>query len=695
MKRIKLKKRKNKLRFRKKLVLISTLVLLLVLGIGYSALSVDLSINGSITVKKYLETTLYDEMENAYIEGYAHEYTGNHHDSFSEEPTKPIYYWYAPTGTDGDAQANEILDKNNVIFAKHCWQMIRTTDTGGVKLIYNGEPENDQCLNTRGNHVGYGSKNSMSLYTTYYYGTGYEYNKTNGLFSLTGTVTTGTVQPGQYTCKKTSLMGTCSTLYLVDKLNSGTSFYDVFSLNSNSHYSQFGSLQFNYSADNNTPASAGYMYNTGYYVGHIANVFEITNSSAWTIDVNCYYSDTVDYNTITPNEYTLTNPILISTLSDYSTLIGKYVLDSSGTHAPIIRYVTGIDGTNLYYKELVNGDLNTSLTVGSSYTQNGNTYTLTNPTNVTYIDWFNTSYFYMYRGKYVCDGNNTSCTNIKHIETSSNPDKYDFWYFDTNNTYSYSENVSYDGETYTLTGDIKTFWDLFDSTNISYLPTHHYTCLENGTSCTTLGYITYISNPEVYVVKISGVANISEALNNMLSIDNVNQKDSLIKKIIDAWYKNYMTNYTSKLEDTIFCNDRSISNLGGWDPNGGSLSTPLQFKNKNIDSDLNCTNITDKFSVSNTKAQLTYPVGLLTSSEANLLNNKNILKTEKSWWLLSPNSFSYTRTYSKLVYTDGSFSTDAIYISQGIRPVISLKPGIKYESGNGSMANPYVVRTSG
>ena len=24
-----------------------------------------------------------------------------------------------------------------------------------------------------------------------------------------------------------------------------------------------------------------------------------------------------------------------------------------------------------------------------------------------------------------------------------------------------------------------------------------------------------------------------------------------------------------------------------------------------------------------------------------------------------------------------------------------LKPGIKYESGNGSMANPYVVRTSG
>ena len=49
--------------------------------------------------------------------------------------------------------AMRILDKNNVLFAGQCWQMIRTTDTGGVKMIYNGEAEDGKCLDTRGTHV--------------------------------------------------------------------------------------------------------------------------------------------------------------------------------------------------------------------------------------------------------------------------------------------------------------------------------------------------------------------------------------------------------------------------------------------------------------------------------------------------------------------------------------------------------------
>lgn len=37
---------------------------------------------------------------------------------------------------------------NNVIFANFCWKMIRTTETGGVKLIYNGTPVSGVCTNT-------------------------------------------------------------------------------------------------------------------------------------------------------------------------------------------------------------------------------------------------------------------------------------------------------------------------------------------------------------------------------------------------------------------------------------------------------------------------------------------------------------------------------------------------------------------
>ncbi len=49
----------------------------------------------------------------------------------------PVYY-YRGAVTD-----------NNIIFANFCWKIIRTTETGGIKLIYNGEPSDDgKCDNT-------------------------------------------------------------------------------------------------------------------------------------------------------------------------------------------------------------------------------------------------------------------------------------------------------------------------------------------------------------------------------------------------------------------------------------------------------------------------------------------------------------------------------------------------------------------
>ena len=37
---------------------------------------------------------------------------------------------------------------NHLIFANFCWRIVRTTETGGVKLIYDGVPSNGQCNNT-------------------------------------------------------------------------------------------------------------------------------------------------------------------------------------------------------------------------------------------------------------------------------------------------------------------------------------------------------------------------------------------------------------------------------------------------------------------------------------------------------------------------------------------------------------------
>ena len=155
-----------------------------------------------------------------------------------------------------------------------------------------------------------------------------------------------------------------------------------------------------------------------------------------------------------------------------------------------------------------------------------------------------------------------------------------------------------------------------------------------------------------------------------------------------------MIGYTSKLEDTIFCNDRSISSLGGWNPNGGNVTEYLLFKNNDVyNNNLSCTNITDKFSLTNTKAQLTYPVGLLTYPENYLLYSYNLVKTGNAYFLLSPNRFSYSSSYERYIMYDGN-SANSLYDvtnAYGVRPVISLKPGTEYASGSGSMADPYVV----
>ena len=49
----------------------------------------------------------------------------------------PVYYYR------GDADKVN----NNIIFNNMCWKIIRTTETGGIKIIYNGTPTDGKCEN--------------------------------------------------------------------------------------------------------------------------------------------------------------------------------------------------------------------------------------------------------------------------------------------------------------------------------------------------------------------------------------------------------------------------------------------------------------------------------------------------------------------------------------------------------------------
>ena len=133
--------------------------------------------------------------------------------------------------------------------------------------------------------------------------------------------------------------------------------------------------------------------------------------------------------------------------------------------------------------------------------------------------------------------------------------------------------------------------------------------------------------------------------------------------------------------------------LNGWNPNGGVLNTSLQLKGSNITGDLSCSKVTDQFSVSNPSAQLSYKIGLLTVDEVNILNNQQVARTGKRYWLGSPCCFDYGRGCLLSVNPTGNTDDSPVSSAFGVRPVITLKSKTTYISGDGSMADPYVVDT--
>ena len=655
--------------------------------------------NGELRAE-ILSHYLYDVLKKAAADGtYAREYTGLHQDSMDpSKSTQQIYYWYGTSASNGTT----IQNMNNVIFGNHCWQMIRTTDTGGVRMIYNGEPENGQCLDTRGTHVGYGSRTGQNLASDYYYGTDYTYDATNNVFSIAGTTssatwnaTTGPTLVGKYTCKGTTANATCATIYLVESYYSASSGY-VIPISKTSHYSQFGTLQFN--ANGNSPTYVGYMYNTVYPVTSKYNSYYISNSNK-TINNSHYYADAIDYGNIASGKYTLTNPQLISSLANTSDLVGKYILNNgSSASDTTAQYIVGINGSTLYYHNLTGGDLSTSLMMGDSYTDNNNgTYTIQGATQVSYVDWYSSSSVTRegYKGKYVCDGNSATCSNLKHITADQTPNSGSYYYYSVQeHSYKYGEGVSYQNGTYTLNGDIKTIWDVPNSTELAKITSHRYSCFSSDTSCTAIKYINYYSN-YIYYAELTGTSNIATALTDMLTASDVNTKNSTIKSGIDEWYKKFLyPNFDEYIDDTIYCNDRRIRSLGGWNPSSGLItgsSAYLQFQEYTSGNDLSCANVTDSFSVSNSSARLTYKVGLISNPEMYLLNQNNARKTGQYFWLGSPQFFFSNSASGRFVGSGGGVSNDGVGRAYGVRPAVSLTTGIEYSEGDGSMANPYIV----
>ena len=450
-------------------------------------------------------------------------------------------------------------------------------------------------------------------------------------------------------------------------------------------------------------ATTGYVYNPSIEEKKNSGAgSEMLYDKALYISTSNLYADSITYSTGT-GRYSLVNSYSLSSIGgQISDAVGKYTLLSNSSNATLYAYYVVAVGSSgyAYLIELHNGDflsdVDNTYTFGDSYTDNGNgTYTINSPT-VIYGSELLSNYTDS-MGTYVCkNAVNDTCNDVWHLYLFNANQSY-FSYFKSSDWYLFANSFIYNSSTgkYTLDNNSISAWDRVDNTTITNIGTHHYTCFDQTGICDTLYYVYSLVRPYYYYVELTSGDGIEDFLSAAFSVTNENKIDSVAKIVIDKWFEKKMMGYRVYLEDSVFCNDRSIFSLGGWDPNGGSITDSLLFSQSNISDDLSCVNMTDRFSVSNPSASLTYPVGLATVNEINMLGSSGTTIFYNSTVGYSTVGYLATPYSTKSMYVfTNSITTDDIYDYDGaqrVTPVISLVPGIRYISGSGSNSDPYII----
>lgn len=315
-------------------------------------------------------------------------------------------------------------------------------------------------------------------------------------------------------------------------------------------------------------------------------------------------------------------------------------------------------------------------------------------------------------------GQNSIISNVQFSSSINSPAYIGYMYGNVYTSYSksmdtlsgniiYGNDITFNKETgeYTLVDTIEKDVANYATDYSTIASKYHYTCFNNQITCNSVNYIYRNNNStSYYFILIEGKKHV-DILDEMLT-SSTNTYDSAVKKAIDSWYKKNMLEYTSQLEDTVFCNDRSIYSYGGWDKDeSNSKNLTLGAYGRlvaNKKPSLICPKLNDKFTVNLEigNGDLTYPVGMITADEIALaggvVGSRNI-----SYYIYNGNvhyrSMSPYQIHEASVFTIGSWGEFNLYSVLGtngwvgVRPVVSLKPGTIISGGDGSSSSPYII----
>ena len=250
----------------------------------------------------------------------------------------------------------------------------------------------------------------------------------------------------------------------------------------------------------------------------------------------------------------------------------------------------------------------------------------------------------------------------------------------------------------------------FDESTRTFTLKDPIAVLGSNMSSDYVGYYTFgnsnASYSNSYVYKILGVTagDTSASIKygyvrygtSSKEVAQTNINDSTIKTYLDDWYKNNIlgTENEQYLADNIFCNDRSFASNNSGNGAGFSKTYYNWYNWPASKSNLKCPQQNDAFTVSDTtngNGALTYPIGLITTDEAELAggiwaNSKGYLYSETEYW--SATSYSFDGDVARVHRIGGNGAISYVAASNGVKPVINLSPDV-LNNGDGSMNDPY------
>ena len=501
--------------------------------------------------------------------------------SGTENDTNPIYYYRGA------------VENNNAIFAESCWNIVRTTATGGTKLIYNGKPTELNKNITRLDIDSYTNLVNESNYPYTFDSKNNKWLNNNGTGGETETISFSVKEAGNY---------------IFDyKVNSSPIITEA-------SISKDGEI--------------------------LANINRVEDNFEGVIDLG---------------ELSTSAVITIEYI--------KHSTDSTGFGMEF-NIAKGTGGTALSCVN--NKTLDRQIIENESKFNNGNSLAYSG---------------YMYGNVY-----------LENSQEGSISGKY-------GKSFTYSDGI------YTLVDTVNEI----DST-------HHYTCNNDSGHCNELLYVNYSdSSWMTFYITLTNGKSVEDAITEM----QTNTNDSSIKTVADTWFNSsivsYFTNngkdYNDYLEDTIWCNDRSVVSdksalsfeNSGWNPNGGFLTNYLYYnayeRRDNGTPVLTCSNKDDSFTVTETEkgnGKLQYPIGFLTSDEVILAggqygqNTSYYLYMNQKWWTMTPAKFDHGYASLFLVDQYGLMNDYQPNSPSAVRPSISVKSDIKIASGgDGTLLKPY------